>query len=122
MNAERAQVGWRFWLGWVLASTVGVVVGLTVGTFVQDSAVTRGNVLGGAVIGASIGTAQWLVLRRQVSRSGCWVLASTVTVAVVGVPTYAPALVWASLIALAGYGAITGGVLVWLLRQPSREA
>ena len=54
MNAERAQVGWRFWLGWVLASTVGVVVGLTVGTFVQDSAVTWGNVLGGAVIGAVV--------------------------------------------------------------------
>ncbi len=30
MNTERAQVAWRFWLWWVLASTVGLAAGCAV--------------------------------------------------------------------------------------------
>jgi hypothetical protein len=36
------------------------------------------NAMGGAIIGAFVGTAQWLVLRRQRSRPGLWLLASIV--------------------------------------------
>ena len=32
----------------------------------------------GAVLGASLGVMQWLVLRRQLSRSGWWILAGSV--------------------------------------------
>jgi hypothetical protein len=68
---------------------------------------------------------QWLVLRRQISRAGWWVLASTVGWLVPFIvggavggegdwPMLFPALVVPS-------AAITGIVLVWLLRQPAKE-
>jgi hypothetical protein len=205
MNTERAQVGWGFWLWWVLANTVGFAVGFSVG-FTVGMAVgealsegvgfsvpgavvvavagasvgivqwlvlrqqvsragwwvlasivsfvvgeTVGEVVGEtvvfalgftwyeavafaeavifAVVGASVGIAQWLVLRQQVSRAGWWVLASIVGFVVsiamgraVGFTLYeavafAEAVVFA--VVGAGYGAITGGVMVWLLRQPA---
>ncbi|MCH8876689.1 MAG: hypothetical protein IIA89_07670 [Chloroflexi bacterium] len=104
---------------WVLASTVGGTVGVAVGG-------TVGEVVGGAVgvavaatvIGASLGIAQWLVLRRQVSRAGWWVLASTVGF----VATFAVTSAVSFVVGGAMGGAITGAVLVWLLRQPRPEA
>lgn len=91
MNSARSQVGWRFFLLWVLASTVGVIVGhasifalLVMSQALYAASVERVVVvivtfsLTGAINGASIGIAQWLVLRRQVTLIGRWVLASTV--------------------------------------------
>ena len=208
MNTHNTQVGLGLWLGWLFASTValsvvgGVFVGLyvaTEGRFVLSRAtlgasigvaqwlvlrtrVTRagwwvlastigfalgsvlseavigaiGEAMAGGILGAALGIAQWLVLRRWVSRAGWWALASAVPLAVLGVvsimasnvisaatnpgnfffpmrayyvpglgtqsiETIAYALICASIVALVGYGAITGGVLVWLLRQPIRE-
>jgi len=73
--------------------------------------------------GAVVGIAQWFVLRRQVSRAGWWVLASIVGFVVASTVQFAVAvsLVAASVVVGAVYGAITGGVLVWLLRQPVTE-
>ncbi len=68
---ERTQVGWGFWLWWVLASAVGYVAGFPQNFLVAGVAVA---VLWGAVVGVS----QWLVLRGKISRAGWWVLASTV--------------------------------------------
>ncbi len=197
MNTERAQVGWGFWLWWVLASTVGLAVGKFVPLwviFVGHGALAyalggRASALGEAVAvygllaligafgGASVGIAQWLVLRRQVARAGWWVLASIVGFAVGSVvrplimpdlsraePTFVVGIaqvalggvrdgasmgiaqwlvlrrrvarggwwVLASTVGLAGgvlfsvaagviYAPITGGVLVWLLRQPAAQ-
>jgi uncharacterized integral membrane protein len=82
MPAERRYVGWKLWLSWVLLSGIGVALGLA-GGFAVGFAI-RGAISGvasqsvfGAVFGASVGTVQWLVLRRQVSRAGWWVLATT---------------------------------------------
>ena len=57
---------WGIWFQWVLASTVGWVVGwiLTGAT--------------GVGVGATIGLAQWLVLRRLIREAGWWVWASTI--------------------------------------------
>jgi hypothetical protein len=204
INDQNAQVGWGFWLGWLFASTVslavagGVLVGLyvtTEGSFVLPQVtlgasigvaqwlvlrgrVTRagwwvlastigfalGSVLSEAVIdaitwgilGVALGIAQWFVLRRWVSHAVWWVLASAVPLAMLGVfsfmasnvisaatdpgnfffpmrayyvpglgtqsiETIALTLVCASLVALVGYGAITGVVLVRLLRLQIRE-
>ena len=125
---------------WVLASTVGLAVGFAVALAVSEAVgltvgLTGGShfssepvalVLFGAVAGASMGTAQWLVLRRQVSQTGWWVLASIVGVALsvavfftvtAGVEE-AAGVAGGGALSGAVYGAITGGVLVWLLRQP----
>ena len=86
----------------------------------------------GTVLGASLGIAQWLVLRRQVSDPGPWVLASTVG----GAVTFAVFAVIASgvddvvgqavsvavsFVMVAVYVAFRWRVLVQLLRQPVAE-
>ena len=174
-KADPAPVGWRFWLLWVLASTVGwamgwlaafaankVVVcwavigamqwlvlrrrmsragwwvlasiagwslGLVVGVAVAGP--LGGGVPGLAVLAAPwglvVGAAQWLVLRKQVSRAGWWVLASIVGLAASwaasGVLDLSASRVVAVTIdgAIKGavLGAITGIALVWLFRQPA---
>lgn len=82
MPAERKYVGWRLWLLWVLVSSMGWLLGLA-GGFAVGFALGR-TVSGiasqsafGAVLGVSIGMLQWVVLRRQISRAGWWVLATT---------------------------------------------
>ena len=79
MSVDRAPVlvGRSFGVLWVLAS----IVGWALGSVVSD---TGGDVVGKVwfdsvgliVLGASIGTMQWLVLRRQVSWAGWWVVAN----------------------------------------------
>jgi len=101
-------------------------------------------------LGVWLGIAQWIVLRRHVSRAGWWVLASfgaNVLALVAGSIPARVALAQATagsgpvtpseagaffgtfsaprlpLAALDGviYGVITGVALVWLLRQPDKE-
>ena len=130
-NTERAQAGWGFWLWWVLASAVGFVVGLIVGLILSaTSSSLVGFAVGLAVFGASVGIAQWFVLRRHVSRAGWWVLASTVGYAVTAagvldaLEAFGEAILGGGssyeglVLGLVLYGAITGGVLVWLLWDP----
>ena len=78
-----------------------------------------GFVVAVAAGGTVLGLLQWLVLRRQVARAGWWVLASTVGWVVGGFVSGITdaAAGWAVLGAV--YGAITGIVLVWLLRRPA---
>ena len=85
MRSELQQIGCKFWLQWVLACTVGWTVGWHTAwswLFLQFLAVPAkyGNrdlahVLGMVVFGSLLGTAQWLILRRQLSWVGWWVLA-----------------------------------------------
>ncbi len=112
---KRPQVGCSFWLLWVLASTVAVFV--LVGVFAD---VVVGVGVGMLLFGVLVGIAQWLVLRRQVSSAGLWVLASTVGGGVVGVVAVFVGVVGvvAVVVALVTGGAITGSAMVWLLRHP----
>ena len=148
MKAEGSQVGWGFWLRWVLISTVGWFVGFLMG-FVLGGII--GDVIGsgvlkrilqyfmlGAALGSGVCLMQWLVLRRRVSRAGWWVLASIAVFAVTGGGGYGAAVVafgysegleeWGSFAAVLGWtvvvalgGAVTG-ILQWLVlrRQVSR--
>ena len=121
---------------WVWASIVGLAVaGGVVGPLLL---VGGGNadfgslaaVLVVALGGAVTGMLQRPVLRGQVSRSGWWVLASTVGwglgMAVTGAGMNALAV--GDFCGLMGFfggavlGAVTGGALFWLLRQPVPEA
>ena len=88
----------------------GVRAGIAAGT---DAA----GVAAAVVFGAAVGVLQWLVLRQQAGGAGWWVPASAAGWVVGGLSagiTDSPAG-WTVLGAV--YGAITGCVLVWLLRQ-----
>ena len=80
-KVNEKHVGWGFWLWWVLASTIGFPVGAAAAFIVSFNVP---GAVGGAVGGAVVGILQWLVLRQQLSRTGWWVLASTVGIAVFG--------------------------------------
>ncbi len=106
----------------ILAGFIGYSESLSFGTLLRFTGVVA---LGGAVTGIL----QWLVLRSQVSRAGWWVLASTVGWAL-GMAV-SRAFPWgaddsdalgALVVTGAVLGAVTGGALVWLLRQPAPEA
>ena len=89
---------------------MGALVVLGAGLFEPDV----GLIAGVALYGTVAGLMQWLVLRRQVARAGWWVLACTLGwVVAVPVGDLGGPPGWAV------YGAITGAVLVWLLRQAS---
>jgi len=125
MNTERARVGWGFWLWWVLASTVGFAVAFAVFEAVPEAV---GFAVRMAVGGASVGIAQWLVLRQQVSRAGWWVLASSVglgvgLLVVFGVSPRGFVVAEAVAFAVRGVvGGAVGGIAQWLVlrRQVSR--
>lgn len=123
---------------WVWASIAGLTVAGGVGGAVVVAgaspemgslAAVVGWTLVVALGGAVTGMLQRPVLRAQVSRAGWWVLASTVgwglgmavsgAVMVVSVPGPPFPGFFGSLAAGGvAFGAVTGGALVWLLRQP----
>ena len=93
MKDKGSQVGWDFWLKWVVATTVGSILGfilglglgLIIGGFDNEFGALRtilGEFIFRAGLGFGVGILQWLVLRRRVSRAGWWVLASTAGLAV----------------------------------------
>ena len=132
LRRQVSKAGW-----WVLASAVGFAVGGAVAVAVHEVVKPAGvNAAVGAAVGALLaasGIPQWLFLRRKVSRAGWWVLANLVGAAVgtafsmflaaggvvVGIKFVGDVLGF--LVSLAMYGAITGGVMVWLLRQPAAK-
>jgi hypothetical protein len=71
-----------FWLWWLFATLVGTIIGMAI-VFLgltalsnnpsQAAQAVRGFVIG-AFFGATVGTAQWFVLRRYFDRVGWWVL------------------------------------------------
>jgi hypothetical protein len=82
----------------------------------------------GSVLGVISGIPQWLVLRRKVPRAGWWLVASCIgsliglldfrfVLALGEAGKWTQAILTFGLVFGAGYGAITGTTLVWLLRQ-----
>jgi hypothetical protein len=59
---------------WVLATALGMAVGLAAGTAITGTS-TEGNTLliRAAMTGLAIGVAQWLVLRTLIPNSGWWI-------------------------------------------------
>jgi membrane associated rhomboid family serine protease len=117
LRQQVTRAGW-----WVPASIVAVaalgVMVFAVGVIDADV----GWVVGTVLFGTVLGVLQWLLLRRQLARAGWWVLASGVGWVVGGflsgaVPVGAAGGFpgWAAVGAV--YGAMSGAVLVWLLRQ-----
>jgi hypothetical protein len=95
-----AQAGW-----WILASALGWAVGHVLVTIALPA---QNLFLEGALLGATLGIAQWLVLRRWVYRAGWWIVISVVGWA--AGPIVGPSLVGAVA------GAATGVALELLVR------
>lgn len=94
---------------WALASLAAAGVG----ALVALADVGLGLPAGAVLYGAIVGVLQWLVLRGQIPRAGWWVPAATVGwIAAFPIGDIMGPPGWAV------YGAITGAVMVWLLRQP----
>ena len=114
MEVERANVGWSFWLQWVLASSVGfvmaVIVSLLVVMAIEPMVVPRlGAFVGATIVGAVVGIMQWLVLRRRLHRAGWWVLASAVGWAVGWAGSQELILIERVFMALSKYDEALGG-------------
>lgn len=116
---------------WILASAVGGLLTLQAAFFFgfSTSYASLGALLGWigivALAGVATGTLQWVVLRKQFSRAGWWVLASAVgwTVSVIGVRALPWGMddsdaLWGMVATGVVFGALTGAVLIWLFRQP----
>lgn len=127
---------------WVLATALAAGVAWIIGmlpstlgdlTTINPVVLIGGGILLGVVFVASIGVAQWLVLRRYIQKAGWWVLANAVAwpmgvaVPFIGlaiVPEESPVVVWVVVGVVSGVlmgavvGAITGMALVWMLRTP----
>lgn len=78
--------GARFWLWWLLATLAGTAVGMGLMFVVIAPVINRMPQVGpalyggvvGAVIGGTVGTAQWALLRRHLQRIGSWVAVTAV--------------------------------------------
>jgi len=108
------QAGW-----WIWASTVGWAVGwalIVTGLIVPPEGGVLASLAAGAVLGVTIGVAQWLVLRRFVYQASWWMLASTVgwMVGLTGV--------FGGTVAGVLAGAMTGFMLDWQLRYFPKPA
>lgn len=66
-NREMRQKGssfdWALWVEWILATTLGWVIGFVLSEF---------------AVGVTVGFAQWIVLRGRIERSAWWILTSAV--------------------------------------------
>ena len=126
---QRHVSGARWWalasiLGLGLTTVVGIAVMLARGYSIyvgEPLAPAESWIIIAAVGGAMAGVTQWSILRRQFSQAGWWVLASGAgwAVGLAVVARFMPVLNLAGAVWL---GAVTGLALVWLLRQPAKEA
>ena len=74
------RTDWRIGLGWVLATTVGWLVGF--GICEAFKSFLESFTADGAVIGVSIGISQWFVLRQRITGVRWWIPASIVGFAI----------------------------------------
>ena len=124
---------WQFWLLWVLASVLAGAASALVARAAAYSvgyAVGGGTVLGEAALGVvalggfmgAIGMAQWLVILRQVSWAGWWLLANAASGAIAGavmlslLAAFTP-IVGEAMAAVAGVptGLAVFGITLWMV-------
>ena len=133
------NLAWREWIrNTALAAGLAYILGMTPSTLMEVTTVNLIILLIVAILFipallASIGVAQWLVLRRYVQKAGWWVLANAIAwIAGLAMPfigltlvpdgspvaAYIAAGVMSGVLMGAVVGGITGIVLVRLLEQP----
>ena len=106
---RRFKQAWQ----WILATTVGY----TLGSAISNFAIPQGmDFLAGLLIGLTTGSAQWLILRREVHWAGWWI-AINVIAWTTGL-AFLPGLISTG----AMVGLITATALALLLNVPKRVA
>lgn len=79
MNGQITRADWSLGLRWVVATTVGWVIGFTICEFLKATVEFLAHPpTDGAVIGIAIGIGQWLALKKWIKGSGWWIPASIV--------------------------------------------
>jgi hypothetical protein len=101
----RIHKAWR----WIIATIVGWITGSTLVLFLAADGT---EFLVGVILGSTVGTAQWLVLRKELHWHGWWIIISVVAW------TTGLALLPGLLSTGAMIGAITGIALGLLLQFP----
>jgi hypothetical protein len=118
--------GWKFWAAWG-AAFLGFPIGGAAATALVGPIESAGeSVIGGVVVGAVVGAAQWLVLRRRLPLSPLWVAATAGSMAVgmlvgnvlLGNDTSMSPLLLRGLIAGAAIAAAQTALLWGVLRTP----
>jgi hypothetical protein len=69
--------GCGFWLGWLAASVLGMLLGWIIGwraSFLVPGGIS--TIVLGLIVGLILGFMQWLVLRNHLMRPGWWIIAS----------------------------------------------
>ena len=115
---------------WILTSALGfaMVFGIS-GTARPNENPAMIGIRMAVAFGLVVGALQWIILRQKVARAGWWVLANilgllagergfpiSIAISAATGNNNLNALIVA-LVFPAGYGAVTGGALVWLLSQ-----
>ena len=122
------QIGGTGWWGLTSALGLGLAMGASTVATPDDNPAMAGFFIV-SVFGVVSGILQWLILRRKVLRAGWWLLANLLGSLVGAIGPFAAVAIgesgnWGLAILVFGMGfgaisgAITGAVLVWLLRQP----
>lgn len=117
---------------WVLGSAVGWLLGTVLfvpgGTFLYFlvALLTGGNPHffsgpdNGLAVGLSVGFVQWLLLRRELTGAGWWVVATALAWTLFYIPQDSgPASINAAIVLGILSGSLTGIVLVWKIGKPS---
>jgi hypothetical protein len=106
-----APMGW-----WVLVSALGFGVGKFLGEAAAGGMpAVVGSLLTGAIIGLSVGVAQWLVLRGKVTGAGWWLAANIVGWAIgwslISLVEEAEGMSTAMVYLIGGVGAAAAGII-----------
>lgn len=121
MQVHRRMDEGPFWLKWSMASLVGWFAGFLLGFVIASGfepmpgtgpiQSTFGYLVLGACLGSGVGLMQWLILRRKIARTGSWILAGTVGMAVAGGTGYgAVVLIFGYSEGLEGLGSVASAV------------
>ena len=118
---------------WLVAGTLGRAFGVLIGSIIIVLISNQFNLKAGfwsstiylTARGAVLGASQWLILKQRRTKAGWWVLGNAIgwmlgstLLNFVIPPTLINAPIIGDLIAVAIAGAVTGAVMVWILRQP----
>jgi hypothetical protein len=81
MTNNHPSTGWRFWGAWGLVFLGFPLGGLASIGLVGGVESVLDGAIGGAACGAALGAVQWLVLRRRLSLSRSWIVATSLGMA-----------------------------------------